>query len=256
MSFTRIDSHFFRGEAASYDTSSFIGLNPDKQPGSFVFAGATAARESLGGQVACKLALEQFVDGVLEYFNSLDQVGCVGDKEISVNVLETAFRRANTSVYQFGHSLAAGGRMAASLLGLVVEKNVVAAGRVGFGSAYLVRDGEAFPFFEAQQPGELMRSRSSFIGANSLVQVELSSIPIAEKDILVLFSDSLDPDKERVLGTFLAEYDFREGQPCEDLCQYLFPDMIELSYAMVARIGPDTIYLSEVIDDKPAQQAI
>ena len=255
MSFTRIDSHFYRGEGASFDTSSFIGLNPDKQPGSFVFAGATAARESLGGQVACKLALEQFVDGVLGYF--ADGSGFVqpSGKDISVEVLETAFRLANTSVYEFGHSLAAGGRMAASLLGLVVEQNVVAVGRVGFGSAFLIRDGQAFPFFERQQVDEMLRTRNGFIGANSLIQVELSSIAIAEKDVLVLFSDTVDSEKEEELASFITEYDFSEGQPCEDVCKFLFPDLVELSYAMVARIGPNTIYLSEVVKESLQRKA-
>jgi len=246
MSFTRIDSHFFRGEAASYDTSSFTALNPDKQPGSFVAAGATAGRESLGGQVACKLSLEHFVDGVLGYFDGREPRSKREDGEISLEVLETAFRKANNSVYQFGHSLAAGGRMAASLIGIVIEHDVVAAGRVGFGSAYLVRAGEAHPFFD-NAPSD--HKRLSFIGSNSLVPVELAAVPIEEGDMVVIFSDFLDSEKESNLGKFLSDYEFNEGEPCADLCQYLFPDLADLSYAMIARIGPNTIYLSRVVEE-------
>lgn len=250
MSFTRIDSHFYRGDAASYDTSSFTALNPNQQPGSFVAAGAMAARESLGGQVACKLALEHFVDGVLGYFDGREPRSKREDGEISLEVLETAFRKANSSVYQFGHSLAAGGRMAASLIGLVIEHSTISVGRVGYGSAYLVRGGESFPFFEPPVMENLTKNRGAFIGSNSLVPVELASVPIEEGDSILVFSDFLEVEKEQGLGMFLSDYDWNEGQPCKDLCQYLFPDMVDLSFAMIARVGPDTIYLSKVLGEQ------
>lgn len=66
---------------------------------------------------------------------------------VSLELLEKAFKAADDSVYQFGHKLAAGGRLSTSLIGLVIEKNLIAAGRVGHGNAYLCREGEVFPFF-------------------------------------------------------------------------------------------------------------
>lgn len=244
MSITRIDSDFYRGEGAQYETSSFCALNPNRCPGSFVAAGATAGRDSLGGQVACRLSLDHFVDGVLNYFEGAIAVdGAEKGSDISTEVLEIAFKEANSSVYNFGHSLAAGGRMAASLIGMVVENRVVAAGRVGFGSAYLIREGSAYPFFEPPSPEAIKKGALSFVGSQSLVSVELASIPVEAGDILALFSTFLEKDEEQALGQSLSELDFGEGRPCEDLCRFLFPDLIDLSFAMVARIGPETILL-------------
>ena len=66
-------------------------------------------------------------------------------EELIIDVI----KNANESVYSFGHKLAAGGRMASSLLGIVIEENTIAAGRVGAGSAYLYREGDLFSFFES-----------------------------------------------------------------------------------------------------------
>lgn len=247
MTYTRIDCHLYRGAEISGNTSYFTALNPNKRPGSLVAAGTSAARESLGGQVACKLALDNFVDGVLGYFDGHEVKRTREDGDISLEVLETAFKRANSSVYEFGHRLAAGGRMAASLLGLVVEKNTVAAGRVGYGSAYLVREGDIYSFFEQGMEREVEGGKISFVGSNSIVAVELASIAVQEGDVIAMFSTFLDAEREKDLKGFLGTCDFEEANPCQDLAQYLFPDVLDLSYAMLAQVGPDTIYLSEVV---------
>ncbi len=124
----------------------------------------------------------------------------------------------------------------------------MAVGRVGYGSAYLVRGGESFPFFDPPAHDALAKGRGVFIGSNSLVPVELASVPIEEGDSVLMFSDFIDAEKERGIGMFLSDYDWSEGMACQDLCQYLFPEMVDLSFAMVARMGPDTIYLSEIIN--------
>ena len=84
-----------------------------------------------------------------------------------------------------------------------------------------------------------------------MVQVELSSIEIEERDVLVVLSEGIDQGKERALGEFFSSYDFSEGDSSEDLCRFLFPDLVDLSFAMVSRIGPRTIYLSEVLGETP-----
>src|SRR4051794_26630480 len=98
---SRIDCHIFRGAEASIDTSSYIALNPTRKPGSLLIAASTAVRESIGSQVACRLALEHFVNGVLSFFEDgrhANQTGSDGvQDEISQEILEAAFKNANAS---------------------------------------------------------------------------------------------------------------------------------------------------------------
>ena len=253
MSLTRIDCGFFRSADSSLDTASYLALNPSAKPGSLVIAGATAARGTIGGQVACKLSLEHFSEGVLDYFAgkngaapAADQMALPGvdpQQEISVQVLEAAFKRANTSVYSFGHKLAAGGRMAASLLGLVIEDNSIAAGRVGKGTIYLLRGREIFPFFEKTQAGATAANSDSFVGAQSLVSVELASVQCSQGDLIMMFSDEIDPRAESQLSDLSSNSTVgaREiFESCKHICD-------KLAFSVYARIGPEAIYLSEVV---------
>ena len=253
MSLTRIDCNIYRGPEASAETSSYVALNPTRKPGSLVVACSSAARDSIGSQVACKLSIEHFLHGVLEYFETPIEMsrpdGIEGydakDTEISLEVLEAAFRNANSSVYSFGHQLAAGGRMAASLLGLVVEDNVVAAGRVGGGTAYLFRRGELFPFFEATPKAG---SNETYVGSNSLVTVELASVPIEEGDILVAFSSALSLQDEGELIKALDKVPSQGSIAAEGLARELFPESRKLAFCLCAIIGPNTIYLDQLAE--------
>lgn len=251
MSLTHINCHFFRGERAKIDTSSFVALNPRRIPGSLVVAGSTAARESIGSQVACRLALEHFVDGVLDFYEKQDRaknVKAQPDEEISLGVLEAAFKRANSSVYHFGHQLAAGGKMAASLIGLVIEERIVAAGRVASGSAYLLRGGELFPFFES---GEVQRSDptlGAFVGANALVAVELASVPIQESDTVIVFSRKLNSEQEGVLLEAVRGIERFSNDNCAFIVRALFPGKDDIAFSMTATIGPETIYLNKALN--------
>lgn len=213
-------------------------------------SGACAAKNSIGSQVACKLSLEHFTEGVLEFFDRRDsQAGENGDRplsgEVSQDVLEAAFKRANASVYDFGHKLAAGGRMAASLIGIVIEDSVIAAGRVGPWSAYLHRSGTLYPFFdEGKKEPETL---DGFVGAQSLVTVETASVPIEESDMIIVFSSMLDHEKEVELSKIVEGINFSDLKPCQSLSAQLFPDAEKVAFAMLARIGPDAIYLSNAV---------
>ena len=239
MGITRIDSDIYRSTAVGVEQSSYVAINPDKKPGSFVFGGSIAARDTLGGQVACRLALDSFSSAVMNFFESTHQ-----DQDLNVAVLEEAFRAANVSVYQFGHSMAAGGRMAASLVGAVIHDGIVAVGRVGEGSAYLVRDSQCFPFFEKVDP----KSPLQTIGTNSLVQVELSSIEILASDVLAVFSTQLSSAQELILGDYFKDCEFDGNQPATELCQFIFTELAASHYALVAKVGADTIYLKDRIE--------
>jgi len=195
-------------------------------------AAATAGRDNICGHVASKLGLEHFMEGVLETYRTATP----GETDGGVLVLEEAFRRANSCVYEFGHKLAAGGRMAASLVGLVVADGVAACGRVGSNAAYLFRGFELFPFFETD-------SNDQFVGSQSLVSVQLSSIPIEPSDTFLLFSNPLDPDRVNRLVDILEEDEWHsKGDAASSLAKQLFPGG-DLPFLVVVRVGPEAIYL-------------
>ncbi|RIL10735.1 MAG: hypothetical protein DCC75_03730 [Proteobacteria bacterium] len=267
MSLTKIDCHFFRGSTVSADRSGFVALNPHALPGSLVMAGASAVRASLGSHVAFKLALEHFTEGLIEYFSTYQKQNLlVGNSaeviaapaEISLEALEHAFKSANNSVYSFGHKLAAGGRLSAALMGVVVEDNLIAAGRVGPGNIYLIRQGEIFPFFEGG--AELEESEhENLVGSQSVISVELASVPAEQEDTILMLSRALDDSKKGELSRLMRELepwspDSRYGQdrpidrnPCAETAQLLFPEAQDLAFAMMAVIGPNTIYLKEAV---------
>jgi hypothetical protein len=249
---TKIDSDIYRGSSVPAELSAYVALNPAKRPGSIVFGGAISGREGLAGQIACKLALESFTDGVMNFFEALPPQTLGSDEFVSesltVQVLESAFRSSNDAVYSFGHSMAAGGKMGASLVGLVVHENVAAAARVGSSVVYLVRAGETFAFFEKKAPAQLHAAiPQPLVGQNAMVQVELASIPVQSGDTLVVLAEELDLAQERVLADFLNDYDFTEKLAAHDICSLVFPEYREAHFALAVKLGVDAIYLSEVV---------
>jgi len=216
----------------------------------------------LGSQVACKLALEHFVTGVLDFFESCTSTAPdprPGDSEISLEVLEAAFKSANASVYQFGHSLSAGGRMSASLLGIVIQDRTVAAARVGAGSAYLCRNGDLFPFFEpniSETEPPPTASDDALVGAQSLVAVDLASVPIQAGDALLVFSERLDDRQERLLALQFSEDWSAKTVTLSSCVNKLFPVSSKVQFAMTAVIGPDSIYLGRPLEQSSQVGAV
>lgn len=252
MSLTKIDCFLHRGRGADLDTSSYVALNPCQKPGSLVLAGASAARGNIGGQVACRLSLEHFVDGVFQYFlehvnsNGNGTASTADSVEPSVEILESAFKRANSSVYNFGHQLAAGGRMAASLIGLVIERDIIAAGKVGTGHACLYRADEIFPFFDLADDAAAT-GKEGYVGENSLVSVELASVPSCEQDLVLLFSASLAAEQLQRMKLVLTELSSEPFVSCNEIGQRLIPIVDDMAFFSVARIGPETIYLKRAL---------
>jgi hypothetical protein len=157
MLYTKIDCRYFSLPQSELKIpASFVTINPEAKPGSLVLAGSSAFSKSIGAQVACKLSLEHFIEGTLDFFKNPKEAEILPQQTLTQALLESAFRKANISVYEFGHKLSAGGRMAASLIGLVIKDNLVTAGRVGAWSAYLLRGG-------FQINGYYRNCRSSFI---------------------------------------------------------------------------------------------
>lgn len=241
MSITRIDCSFFRGAEVQKDLCSFVAFNPRQKPGSLVVAGAQAVRSGLSSQVACKIALENFVEAVLGSVDS-SKGSAVDAEESGQEMLETAFRKANSSVYDFGHQMAAGGRMAASVIGFILEQDHAAAGRVGHWSSYLWRSGEIFPFFESQDSND-----KSFLGSQSVVTVETASVPIEAGDYLFVFSDKLDQDQETLLKELTNASQATQDFVTDIVFKKVFKNHTTLGLGLCARIGPEVIYLSEAV---------
>lgn len=246
MTLTRIDCDLQYGNQITQGTSGFVAFNPSIKPGSFVVAGTLAMVDSLGSQVACKLGIEHFVNSVLGYFERSDETNSA--RERGLGAVEIGFKGANDSVYEFGHRLAAGGRLAASMISLIVEDSTASAGRVGEGGAYLIRRGELFGFF-----GPTKKSNSGIldglVGTQAKVSVEIASVPIEESDIILVFSQSFEVEDEKKLipiakrsinQSLNAGLINADGSSCKNLCKQL---AITPAFAMVAWVGPDTIYL-------------
>jgi serine/threonine protein phosphatase PrpC len=268
MAITRLDCDIFRGSGALSEASAYVALNPALKPAQMVFAGSTAVIQGLGSQVAYRLALDYFVEGLLGHLQR-DERGKEksahrdSDDEAAVNALEAAFRSANASVYGFGHKLAAGGRMAASLLAFVVDNQRFAAARVGQGSVYLFRGNQLFPFFSSdgvdravvgdidEFGGEEATQRQVYVGSHSIIDVEVASVELNPGDYVVAFSRPLTTLNETLLFQHLevlTNEGFPQSQPdrmAEQMCLDVFTQPETVSFACMAALGPEVIYCSK-----------
>ncbi len=249
MSITRIDCHFINSSTFLEGSSSFVTLNPLIEPGTVVAAGSSVSSHNIGSQVACRLAIQHFTEGVLDVFDASQSWPDEERRSLALDVLERSFKRANSSIYSFGHKLAAGGRLATSLIGLVISQGMVATARAGSGSAFLLRDGEFHPFFEREGTQNLPTGHtaaSSQVGANSLVTVELASIAMMERDYVLLFSNT-PTELELKRMTVIASGLDSEPNPAEVLVRRVFNEERIPNFAFLIKIGPESIYLRHVV---------
>ncbi len=260
MPLTRLDCHIYRGPKASLDHSAYTAINPNSQPGSLVVGLSSVLRGGLGSQVACKLSLEHYLESVLNFFGEnqrVDQTSVEGEQlilrlsdrdELSLRALETAFKNANKGVYDFGHKLAAGGKLAASLLGVVIINSTVATARVGNGSVYLYRGEELFPFFVEKDGGSaLPLLAEAAIGSNSLVNVELASVDVEPGDSLIVISERISKAEELAISQDLSNKVFSFANPAQFIAKKLFPAVDNLAMVMCIKFGAEAIYLGEPI---------
>jgi serine/threonine protein phosphatase PrpC len=189
MGFSKIDISLCAGARVQAEQASYVCFNPFAKEGCALFVGASAERAALGGQVAAKLALQHFVEGFVS--SSINNP----KGEEHVTLLESAFNKANSGVYELGHKLSAGGRMSTSIVSILLDEGAIYAARVGHGQAYLVRSGKAFPFF-ANEPAKELQT----LGTNSLVSVEIATVDLNAGDTIIIFSDSLKAQDEGELA--------------------------------------------------------
>lgn len=202
--------------------------NPRMTQGSVSFMSAMPGRIGIGGVVAAKVAIDKALS-VLEVSAMPPQPS-----------LEEAFKQANIAAYSFGHELAAAGKVAAALIGMLSDGEEVSVGRVGGGEAYLYRNFELFPFF-AEAPKDF----EWYLGGASLVSVQLSTINLQPEDKVIILSDKIQTQR---LNRFL---DFFDDAPIdipndfsEQLKRHVFPGDGEQSFIGVVGFGKDSIFLS------------
>lgn len=205
-------------------------LNPTMTPGVLFAAGVVPGRQELGGKLASTLAVEAFFSDVQER--------TIQELSTPQRCIESAFRRANTAVYEFGHKLAASGRMAASLIGLGVVDGEASAGRVGLCEAYLYRGYELFPFFESPP-----KEHEWYVGSSSLISVQLSSIQLQEFDTLILLGKPLSAALISPLLDFLEEKDPSSQTFSETLLRELFTRELEQDFIATVSFGSKGIFL-------------
>ncbi|MCB9029626.1 MAG: hypothetical protein H6619_01130 [Deltaproteobacteria bacterium] len=249
MHFTRVDCDIYDGSKSSEGGESFAVLNPSGTPGCAVLGMTSAARDGVSSHVASRLALEHYLDSIQNFFQtkSINQTSIELQTDLNLEVLEDAFREANRSVYEFGHKLAAGGRMAASLMGVVLCGDVIAAGKADTGNAYLIRRGEVVPFFVEDAALNDKGKQQNYVGAHSMVNVELSSIFLESNDRIVVFSRSLTENEESKFIDLAPGLDTTVVKPAKLFAEKIFSRSSEPPSIFVISIGPAGIYLSEEI---------
>lgn len=217
---TKVDLTFsIREEAGSFIRS----FNPATKPGIAYLIGATPLRTKLGSQVAARLAIDKFLE-------SLSNSSDIDDR------LEKAFAFANSAIYEFGHKLAAGGRMSTTLVAVCIENGEAHCARVAGGDVLLYRRGQIFSFFD-DAPIET----EAGLGGASLVSVQLSNIELNEFDKIIFLSNSLPQQRKPRLLDYL-EVDRGDSK---GLLREVFPFPDEQDFVGIVNIGPNVIFLNE-----------
>jgi hypothetical protein len=241
LSLTKIDCAVTGGSSLLAKGELYSIFNPIREPGCVVAVFSAPARETVSGTIASKLALDHFTSAITE---ALSKPSAYDPESRVVSAMEFAFKEANRNVYEFGHQLAAGGRMGTSLMAVVVERGVIAIGKTDTGSVYIIRNGEVVPFFI-----ESYRDASAppnHVGLNSLVNVEVSSLPLQSGDEILAFSKTLSVDEEMKLvdsvqiGLIGGDGGLALGH------DHLFVDRKDNPVLLSIAVGPEGIYLAEV----------
>ncbi len=241
LSLTKIDCTVTGGSSLLAKGELYSIFNPIREPGCVVSVFSAPARDTVSGTIASKLALDHFISAITEV---LSKPSAHDPESRVVSALEYAFKEANRNVYEFGHQLAAGGRMGTSLMAIVVERGVIAIGKTDAGSVYIVRNGEVVPFFiEAHRDSQMS---PNFVGLNSLVNVEVSSLPLQSGDEILGFSKTLSVDEEMKLVDSVQIGLIGAGSNIPNAHEHLFADRKEVPVMLDISVGPEGIYLAEV----------
>ncbi len=241
LSLTKIDCAVTGGTALLAKGELYSIFNPTRGPGCAVAVFSAPARDTVSGTIASKLALDHFISAIGE---ALKKPSAQEPEARVVGALEYAFKEANRNVYEFGHQLAAGGRMGTSLMAVVIENGVIAIGKTDAGSVYIVRNGEVVPFFiEGHRDAQ---SSPNFVGLNSIVHVEVSSLPLQSSDEILAFSKTLTVDEEMKLVDAVQVGLIGSGFAIPNAHEHLFSERRDMPVMVDISVGPEGIYLAEV----------
>ncbi|MDZ4784586.1 MAG: hypothetical protein SGJ02_00785 [bacterium] len=245
MNLTKIDCSIVGSSSGLGDTELYSVFNPLQRAGCLVAGFASGSSNSVSGQISSRLALEHFSAAVSQHLISKTNTANIDDTFL-LEALELAFKEANRSVYEFGHKLAAGGRMGTSLLGIAICNGNIGVAKSDSGSVYIVRNEEVVPFFVEEDRGNSSSSKN-YVGANSLVNVELSSLPLEASDTIIAFSRTLEPNEEIRLIDFILAGFLNNGAGLKHLTKQLFSGSDLEPSVLSVIVGPEGIYLKEAV---------
>jgi hypothetical protein len=241
FSLTKIDCSIKEGSGLLAKGEHYTLFNPIKEPGCVVGIFSSPARETVSGNIASKLALDHFASAITD---ALVKPSAQDIEAKVVASLEYAFKESNRNVYEFGHQLAAGGRMGASLMAVVVQRGIIAIGKTDSGSVYIIRNGEVVPFFiETHRDAA---TSPNYVGLNSLVNVEVSSLPLQSGDEIIAFSKTLTMEEEgKLVDT--VQVALMTGRDSLVLgIDHIFSERMDIPVLLTISVGPEGIYLAEV----------
>lgn len=161
-----------------------------------------AGNSGFASQIAVKISRDAIVDAAFE--------ACVSE-ELNLlpadDLLTTAFKAANDSVYEYSHRMAAGGSFAAKAVAAIFDERQLSVAHLGASDSFLLRDGTLLSFFDrpaaqAAVPSEGLLAR--FIGANAKIAVDLSSLEVQAGDRIAICSRRLAQDKLETLARELG----------------------------------------------------
>jgi hypothetical protein len=218
----------FFGRQVPRDVVNFSAFSTWPRGAVATLAVATARQPNLSCQVASKLALERYTHTICSSRRHPLQQGQINE----ASFLERAVRDSNQYIYQFAHKLAAGGKTAASLMGVLCGQNVVSIVRSGDGSAFLIRGKKLFPFFDVRDTPR----DNEYLGVVTDPEFSLSTVHSQSGDIVLLFSETVLSVFQENLAR-LTDRIARNPHNAELLARSLFTKPEEQGYVIALRLN-------------------
>ncbi len=127
-------------------------------------------KNSLGAQIAVKMALEAMIESVLEYSTASSQ-----------DVIQTALKEANQQLFEYSQKMLSLGDLRAEGFVLGYDAPTFSIGRVGGCEVFLCRAEKQIQFFD-------IPPSDSFIGVDNQVVVDMATVKLIPGDRIVILS--------------------------------------------------------------------
>lgn len=259
------------------ELSRFVALTLGIERSAQFFAMVEGGSASLGSKIAAKLARDAMITaalGVVEAERVSVGSGVGIESRLPRLVVQEAFKAANQSVFDYASRMAAGGRCDAFGLVLVVDGDQVSLGRVGDFAGYLIRAGRLVRLFGQADGLEERGGFSERIGGQPQVVVDLSSVAVADSDLLIMMSAKDTVQLRQLTSLIFSQYDLGDPVSLAEATRRLAQDLFyrsqregeaqganmapfaglgggrsSLVTVAAVAIGPSTIVLREVVQD-------